>query len=60
MKTSATDRCCCWRVVLGLAGVQLFCMGLLGELLMRTYHESQHRPIYRVRQVMRGAVEAER
>ena len=47
-------------VVLGLAGVQLFCMGLLGELLMRTYHESQHRPIYRVRQVMRGSVEAER
>ena len=44
-------------VVLGLAGVQLFCMGLLGELLMRTYHESQHRPIYRVRQVMRGSAE---
>ena len=42
-------------VVLGLAGVQLFCMGLLGELLMRTYHESQHRPIYRVRQVMRSS-----
>ena len=41
-------------VVLGLAGVQMFCLGLLGELLMRTYHESQNRSIYRVRQVVRG------
>lgn len=41
-------------VVLGLAGVQIFCLGLLGELLMRTYHESQNRRIYRVRQVLRG------
>lgn len=38
-------------VVLFLAGVQLFCFGLLAELLMRTYHESQGRPIYRVREV---------
>ncbi|MCA1995417.1 MAG: glycosyltransferase, partial [Coleofasciculus sp. S288] len=39
-------------VVLVLTGVQLFCFGLLGELLMRTYHESQGRPIYRVREVV--------
>ncbi|MGQ4647881.1 glycosyltransferase [Lyngbya aestuarii] len=39
-------------VVLLLTGVQLFCFGLLGELLMRTYHESQGRPIYRVREVI--------
>jgi glycosyltransferase involved in cell wall biosynthesis len=39
-------------VVLFLAGVQLFSVGLLAELLMRTYHESQGRPIYRVREVM--------
>ena len=37
-------------VVLFLAGIQLFCFGLLGELLMRTYHESQDKPIYRVRE----------
>lgn len=37
-------------VVLFLAGVQLFCFGLLAELLMRTYHESQNKPIYRVRE----------
>ena len=39
-------------VVLLLAGVQLFSFGLLGELLMRTYHESQGRPIYRVREIV--------
>ncbi|VEP11917.1 Dodecaprenyl-phosphate galacturonate synthase [Hyella patelloides LEGE 07179] len=40
-------------VVLILTGVQLFCFGLLAELLMRTYHESQSRPIYRVRKIYR-------
>lgn len=39
-------------VVLLLAGVQLFSFGLLAELLMRTYHESQGRPIYRVREII--------
>ncbi len=39
-------------VVLLLTGIQLFCFGLLGELLMRTYHESQDRPIYRVRSII--------
>ncbi len=38
--------------VLLLTGVQLFCFGLLAELLMRTYHESQSRPIYRVREII--------
>jgi glycosyltransferase involved in cell wall biosynthesis len=39
-------------VVLLLAGVQLFSVGLLAELVMRTYHESQGRPIYRVREIV--------
>lgn len=43
-------------VVLVLTGVQLFCFGLLGELLMRTYHESQGRPIYRVREIFESNV----
>lgn len=43
-------------VVLLVTGVQLFCFGLLGELLMRTYHESQDRPIYRVREVVESSV----
>jgi dolichol-phosphate mannosyltransferase len=43
-------------VILLLTGVQLFCFGLLGELMMRTYHESQGRPIYRVRAVVDASV----
>ncbi len=37
-------------VLLSLSGIQLFCFGLLAELLMRTYHESQDKPIYRIRE----------
>jgi hypothetical protein len=43
-----------------IAGVQLFCFGLLAELQMRTYHESQGRPIYRVRETLRGGLAAAR
>jgi heme/copper-type cytochrome/quinol oxidase subunit 4 len=39
-------------VVLLLAGIQLFSFGLLAEVMMRTYHESQQRPIYRIREVV--------
>ena len=39
-------------VVLFLTGVQLMSFGLLAELSMRTYHESQNRPIYRVREIV--------
>ena len=38
-------------LILGIAGVQLFSFGLLSELLIRTYHESQNRPIYRIRSI---------
>ena len=40
-----------------VTGVQLFCFGLLAELQMRTYHESQNRPIYRIRQIAKGAAD---
>ncbi|KYC40323.1 glycosyl transferase [Scytonema hofmannii PCC 7110] len=43
-------------VLLLVTGVQLFCFGLLAELLMRTYHESQGRPIYRVREVVAKSI----
>jgi len=39
-------------LILGIAGVQLFSFGLLSELLIRTYHESQSRPIYRIRSII--------
>lgn len=41
-------------VLLVLTGIQLFCFGLVTELLMRTYHESQRRPIYRIRDIFSG------
>jgi O-antigen/teichoic acid export membrane protein len=33
-------------------GVQLICIGLLGEMQVRTYHEAQDKPIYTVRTVL--------
>jgi glycosyltransferase involved in cell wall biosynthesis len=37
--------------LLCLGGVMVFCVGLVGEILMRTYFESQGRRIYKVREV---------
>jgi len=36
-------------ILLIMLGVQLITMGLLGELVVRTYHESQNKPIYVIR-----------
>jgi glycosyltransferase involved in cell wall biosynthesis len=41
-------------VLLMLVGVQLVSMGLLGELVVRTYYEAQGKPIYTVREVLAG------
>lgn len=38
-------------VMLVLVGVQFMCFGLLAEVLARTYHESQNKKIYTVREV---------
>lgn len=44
-------------VLLVVVGVQLITMGLLGEMIIRTYYESQGKPIYYVRTVVaNGAV----
>jgi len=45
-------------LLLAVTGVQLFGFGLLGELQIRTYHESQNRPIYRIRDTFRGGRDA--
>ncbi|ELS05310.1 glycosyl transferase [Xenococcus sp. PCC 7305] len=45
-------------VLLVLTGVQLFCFGLVSELLMRTYHESQRKPIYRIRNIVQSREQA--
>ncbi|EAZ90363.1 glycosyltransferase family 2 protein [Crocosphaera chwakensis] len=42
-------------VLLILTGIQLLISGLLAELMMRTYHESQKRPIYRIRQIVQSS-----
>jgi glycosyltransferase involved in cell wall biosynthesis len=41
-------------VLLIVVGVQFITMGLLGEMIIRTYHESQNKPIYIVREVVNG------
>jgi hypothetical protein len=38
-------------IMLVLGGVQLLMTGLLAEMLSRTYHESQDKPIYVIREV---------
>ena len=39
-------------VLLMFMGVQFVTMGLLAELVVRTYHESQKKPIYYVRRIL--------
>lgn len=41
-------------VLLLLGGLQFVSIGLLGEMLVRTYHESQRKPVYIVREVTPG------
>ena len=40
-------------IMLFILGVQFLMMGLLGELLVRTYYESQAKPVYQLRQLVR-------
>ena len=42
-------------VMLALMGFQAILMGLIAELLVRTYHESQQKPTYTVKRVITGA-----
>lgn len=41
-------------ILLIFIGFQFVTMGLLGEMLARTYHESQERPVYVVGEVLQG------
>jgi len=38
-------------MLLVITGVQLISIGLIGEIIMRTYYESQRKPIYVIREV---------
>ena len=46
--------------MLALSGIQLVCTGLIGEVLIRTYFESQDRLIYSVREVLNEGLAAKR
>lgn len=46
-------------VLLLFIGVQLITMGLLAELVTRTYHEAQQKPIYAVRRTVRAEEQSE-
>jgi len=35
-----------------MGGIQFIAIGLIGELLARTYYESQNKPVYTVREVV--------
>ena len=37
-------------MLLVIVGVQFVSLGLLGEMLARTYHESQNKPIYVIKE----------
>ena len=39
-------------ILLGLAGLQFLTVGLLAEMQVRTYHESQGKPIYAIRRTI--------
>ncbi len=45
-------------ILLIVIGVQFITMGLLGEMLARTYHESQGKTIYSVKEVLDGRTTA--
>jgi glycosyltransferase involved in cell wall biosynthesis len=45
-------------ILLVFTGVQLVTLGLLAELQARTYHESQDKPIYVVREILDGSTES--
>jgi glycosyltransferase involved in cell wall biosynthesis len=39
-------------ILLILVGIQLVTMGLLGEMMVRIYHEGQHKPVYVVKEIL--------
>jgi hypothetical protein len=46
-------------VFMFLLGVQSLTFGLLAEMNVRIYHESQGKPVYFIREVLRRALKAE-
>jgi glycosyltransferase involved in cell wall biosynthesis len=38
-------------LILLIGGIQLFCLGIIGEYLARTYVESKNRPVYIIKKI---------
>jgi glycosyltransferase involved in cell wall biosynthesis len=47
-------------MIMMVLGIQLFLMGLIAEMLVRTYHESQGKPIYTIKTKINFAEEGKR
>lgn len=47
-------------ITLLVAGIQFLTLGIMAELIMRTYYESQHKKIYKVREMFIGSGAAEK
>jgi hypothetical protein len=45
-------------MLLLLSGIQFLSVGLIGEMLSRTYYESQNKPIYTLREIKRRRPES--
>jgi glycosyltransferase involved in cell wall biosynthesis len=53
-RVSLSNRPLLWLAVLLIViGVQFISMGLMAELVARTYHETQNKPIYAVREIVK-------
>ncbi len=47
-------------ILLVFTGVQLVTLGLLAEMQARTYHESQNKPTYAIREILPSSVRTPR
>jgi glycosyltransferase involved in cell wall biosynthesis len=47
-------------ILLMVVGIQFITMGLLGEMIVRVYHEGQKKPIYVVREILDSSRQASR
>jgi len=41
-------------IMVAILGFQSLLMGLIAELLVRTYHESQNKPVYTIREIIKS------
>ncbi len=47
-------------IIFLVSGIQLFCMGIMGQYLSKTYLEVKHRPVFILKESNRGEIPAKR